>query len=696
MNKLTHSHLSRTAYIYIRQSKPEQVQHNVESQHRQYGLTERARHLGFHDVHVIDEDLGRSATGHVDRHGFEDLLTAVCQGQVGAVFAVDASRLARNGHEWHRLLEFCGIVDTLLVDHDGVYDLTEPNDRLLLGMKGTLSEMETATFRQRSQEAIRQMARRGEYYTRIPEGYVLRGAGRLEKDPDERVRRAIELVFSKFRELGSARQVSMWFRQEQVPVPKRKSPLADAVEFVPATPWRIAGLLKNPAYSGVYAFGRTRRRVVLKGGRKRQVKEKRCRPDQWQVLLQDHHEGYITWPEYLRNQEQLEQNQSALGEAVSGAARPGKGLLAGLVRCGHCGRKMRVRYSGRRCRRSLAVYYFCVAAERETVGKQVCAIFGGVTVERAVVEAVLDALAPARMEAMLEAAAQLATRRTEKQRQVEMELERARYEADRCARQYGQVEPENRQVARTLESRWNEAIERVRALEQQCSELSGGRDSVTAEEQGLLRRLATDLPRLWNHESAPFDLKKRILRTVLKEIVVYVEETRLRVLIHWQGGQHSELSLRKRRPGEHRWTTSVETADLIRQLARRMSDKQIAAQLNRLGIETAKGHTWTRIRVGNFRTIHEIPNYSPGEREARGELTLEEAATRLGVSYSTVQRMIQRRQLPAQQVCPGGPWTVRADDVEAFRMQKGASRPRKSRPSSPHRNQQTLEFPEGT
>src|SRR5512135_375073 len=400
MNKLTHSHLSRIAYIYIRQSKPEQVQHNVESQHRQYGLTERARHLGFHDVHVIDEDLGRSATGHVDRHGFEDLLTAVCQGQVGAVFAVDASRLARNGHEWHRLLEFCGIVDTLLVDHDGVYDLTEPNDRLLLGLKGTMSEMEAAMFRQRSQEAIRQMARRGEYYTRIPEGYVLRGAGRLEKDPDEQVRRVIELVFSKFREFGSARQVSLWFRQEQVAVPKRKSPLAGAVEFIPATPWRITGLLKNPAYAGVYAFGRTRRRVVLKEGRKRLVKEKRCLPDQWQVLLPDHHEGYITWPEYLSNQQQLEQNRSALGEAVSGAARPGKGLLAGLVRCGHCGRKMRVRYGRRRCRDSSVVYYYCVAAERETVAKQRCCIFGGVTVEQAVVEAVLDALAPARMEAM--------------------------------------------------------------------------------------------------------------------------------------------------------------------------------------------------------------------------------------------------------------------------------------------------------
>jgi len=298
------------------------------------------------------------------------------------------------------------------------------------------------------------------------------------------------------------------------------------------------------------------------------------------------------------------------------------------------------------------------------------------------------------MEAMLKAVEQLAARRAERQRQVEMELERARYEADRCARQYSQVEPENRLVARTLETRWNEAMDRVRVLVQQCAQLSDGQEPASVKEQESLRRLALDLPRLWHHPSAPFDLKKRILRTVIKEIVVYVEESRLRVLIHWQGGQHSELALRKRRSGQHRWTTAVETVDLIRQLARQMSDKQIAAQLNRLGIKTAKGHTWTRLRVGNFRTIHEMPNYSQGERETRGELTLEQAADQLGVSYSTVQRMIQRRQVPAQQVCPGGPWILRAEDVEAFRIHNRAKQPRKNRPSSPHPNQKALDFPE--
>jgi DNA invertase Pin-like site-specific DNA recombinase len=247
MTKINQFHLERAAYIYIRQSKPEQVRNNVESRRRQYSLADRARQLGFRDVQRIDEDLARSASGHVDRHGFEALLAAVCRGEVGAVFVVDASRLARNGHEWHRLLEFCGIVDTLIVDHDGVYDPKHPNDRLLLGLKGMMSEMETATFRQRSQEAIRQMARRGEYYTRIPEGYVLRDAKRLEKDPDEQVRRASELVFSKFRELGSARQVSLWLRQEQILVPRRRSPLADPVDFVPATTWRIHRAAQEPS-----------------------------------------------------------------------------------------------------------------------------------------------------------------------------------------------------------------------------------------------------------------------------------------------------------------------------------------------------------------------------------------------------------------------------------------------------------------
>jgi excisionase family DNA binding protein len=692
MSKIQKNHLERAAYIYVRQSTPSQVRNNVQSQRCQYGLDEHARQLGFTNIQVIDDDLGTSGTGHVRRSGFEALLAAICQGQVGAVFASGASRLARNGPEWHHLLEFCAIVDTLIIDQDGVYDPKHPNDRLLLGLKGMMSEMEVTTFRQRSQEAVRQMARRGEYFVRIPEGYVLHGKGRLEKDPDEQVRRSIELVLEKFRALGSARQVSLWLRQEGIRLPKRVSPKGEQVEYVPATPWRVARLVKDPAYAGAYAHGRSRRQVVLEGGRKCQRKERRPRPEQWEVLILDHHAGYITWPEYLENQERLTQNRNALGAVVTGAARGGKGLLAGLVRCGHCGRKMPVRYSGRR--RTTVVYYFCRAAEQEQVGKQVCRLFGGVMVEQAVVEAVLEALSPLRLEAMQQAGELLQTQRTEKQQHLKLELERARYEAERCARQYHTVEPENRLVARTLEKCWNEALERLRRLEEEWSESERAQQLLTAEEHEQLRRLALDLPRLWNHPLAAFDLKKRLLRTVIKEIVVYVEQKTLRVLIHWQGGQHTELEVRKRRPGEHRHVTPLATEEVIRQLARRMSDKQIAAQMNRLGIKTAKGHTWTRLRVGNFRQIHNIPNHSRGEHQARGELTLEEAAARLGVSYSTVQRMIQRGQLPAQQICARGPWIVLAKDVEAFPSQTRGAATTRHGPSAPPAAQQTLPFPE--
>jgi len=692
MNKIQKTHLERAAYIYVRQSTLGQVQHNVQSQRRQYGLVEHARQLGFGDVHVIDDDQGSSATGHVTRRGFEELLDAVCKGQVGAIFALEGARLARNGHEWHRLLEFCGIVDTLIIDHDGVYDPKHVNDRLLLGLKGTMSEMEVTTFRQRSQEAIREMARRGEYYVRIPEGYVRRGTGRLEKDPDEQVRSALELVFEKFYSMGSARQVSLWLRQEGIRLPRRVAPMGEQVEFVPATPWRVARLLKDPAYAGAYAFGRSKIRVVLEEGRKRQRKEKRPRPEQWEVLILNHHEGYLTWPEYLKNRERLAQNRNALGEAVAGAARPGKGILAGLLRCGHCGRKLRVRYSGRRG--TTVVYYYCVAAEQEGVGKQLCCMFGGFAVEQAVVAAVLEALSPLGMEALGEAAERLQLQRTDKLRQVDLELERARYEADRCARQYQTVEPENRLVARTLEKRWDESLERVAALQQERAELARSLRVISAEEREQLSRLAVDLPRLWNHPSAPFDLKKRILRTVIREIVVDVQKRTLRVLIHWQGGQHTELELRRRRSGEHRYALPPEKVTLIRQLAMRMSDKQIAAQLNRLGIKTGKGHTWTRTRVGNFRKIHHIPNHSPAENQTRGELTLDEAASRLGVSYSTVQRLIRRGQLSARQICPQGPWIILLLDLEAFQARTRDAKNARSGASSPSSTQQTLDFTE--
>lgn len=691
MGKIQKGHLGRAAYIYVRQSSWSQVEQNLESQRRQYALVDRAKDLGWHDIRVVDEDLGRSGGGQVDRQGFETLLADVCQGQVGGVFAIEASRLARNGHDWHRLLEFCQIVDTLIVDHDGIYDPKHPNDRLVLGLKGTMSEVELSMFRQRSQEAIRQMARRGEYYTRLAEGYVLGEGGVLEKDPDERVQRAMILLFEKFRELGSARQVFLWFGQEEIKLPRRIGK-AD-IEFVAATPWLITRMLKDPVYAGAYAFGRTTHQVTLDKGRKRIVKKRHASPEDWQVLLQGHHEAFISWSEYQKNLETLMHNRNQLGAAVRGAARDGKGLLAGLVRCGRCGKKMRVHYGSRSTRNSGVVYYQCIVSKRAVNGKQLCSLFGGVTVEQAMVDAVMAALAPTRMAMLTQATERLARARTEKRQQLELEVEHARFEADRRRRQYDEVEPENRLVARNLERRWNEALTTVDRLQEALSQLDPAALVLSAKEKEALHQLAWDLPRLWHHEAAPFDLKKRILRAVIKEIVVYVEATRLRVLVHWQGGQHTELNLQKRKSGQHRWKTTESTAALIEQLARLMPDKQIAAQLNRMGIKSAKGHSWTRARVGNFRKDNAIANYTPGERQARGEVTIEEVAIKLGVSYSTVQRMIRRKQLPGYQVCLGAPWIIRTEDVEALCSGDSHDPERIKAPSSGLSGQQTLAFP---
>ena len=309
---------------------------------------------------------------------------------------------------------------------------------------------------------------------------------------------------------------------------------------------------------------------------------------------------------------------------------------------------------------------------------------------KAVVGAVLASLAPIRMEALVQAAGQLADTRAQKRRQLELELERARFEAGRCQRQYDAAEPENRLVARTLERRWNEALEHAAALEQELSQLDPSPSVLSQQEVDDLHKLASDLPALWRHEGAPFDLKKRIVRAVIKEIVVYVEPAVLRVLVHWLGGHHTELNLRKRKAGEHRWKTTDSTLALIEQLARLMSDRQIAAQLNRMGIKSAKGHGWTRGRVGNFRTDNAIANYTPGERQARGELTIEEVASRLEVSYSTIQRMIKQHHLSARRVCPGAPWIIRAEDADTLRR-CARSRPLKV-PSPNTQDQQAFDF----
>jgi DNA invertase Pin-like site-specific DNA recombinase len=348
MSKITTEHLARSAYVYIRQSTAGQLTYNHESRRRQYGLADRARQLGWTVVEVIDDDLGRSGGG-IARPGFERLLAAICEARVGAVLAIEASRLARNGRDWHTLIEFCGLVGTLIVDEDGTYDPRHPNDRLLLGMKGTMSELELSLFRQRSQEALKQKASRGALILGVAAGYVKVGRDRIEKNPDQRVREALQLVFAKFAEFQSARQVHIWLRDEAIALPV-KSRDGEARGIV----WRLPAynivhnILTNPIYAGAYAFGRTTSKVSVEQGRKR-VRRGVHRPmAEWDVLIKDHHAGYIAWEEFERNQSVIANNATGKGSAAArGAVRRGELLLPGLLRCGHCGRKLHVSYSGK-------------------------------------------------------------------------------------------------------------------------------------------------------------------------------------------------------------------------------------------------------------------------------------------------------------------------------------------------------------
>jgi excisionase family DNA binding protein len=682
MSKITVEHLVRDAIIYVRQSTAIQVAQNLESQRRQYGLAERARQLGWSDVEVIDDDLGRSGAG-ARRPGFEKLLAAICEGRVGAVLSLEASRLARNGRDWHTLLEFCGLVGTLIVDEDGVYDPASPNDRLLLGMKGTMSEMELSVFRQRSIEAIKQKARRGELFLTVAVGYVKAGGDRIEKDADRRVQQAITLVFRKFAELQTIRQVLVWCRQETILLPAlAEGATGERIIWrLPVYP-TVHHMLTNPVYAGAYAFGRRTARVTIENGRKRVVRSMQRDWRSWEVLLRDHHEGYISWTEFERNQQLIADNSN--GRFMSrGAVRRGEALLPGLLRCRRCGRKLRVRY-GQTYR------YECVGAFNQLAAAR-CITFGGMRVDRVLAREVLDRLQPLGVEAALAAIEARSQQRSEKKAQLELALQQARYEAARAQRQYNAADPENRLVAGELERRWNERLVALRDLELELDRLDAESEPpLTESDRERLMALGADLARAWESHGTTPETRKKIVRTVISEIIVDVVGDTLELIIHWQGGDHTRLSIKRNRAGQTRWTTETEVVDLVRALARQMPDQTIAAVLNRSGKSTGHGNSWTRGRICSLRHQYDIAIYRDGERAERGEATLDEAAAALAVSTSTIRRLIADGALPANQYCKGAPWIIRQADLDRGDVRRQADARRSRRPPPDERQQNLL------
>ncbi len=659
MNKLTADHLARRACVYIRQSTPEQVRHNLESKRRQYGLVDRARVLGWQEIDVIDDDLGISGSG-VRRPGFERLLAAVCDGQVGAVFSIEASRLARTNREWHTLLEFCSIVGVLLIDAEAVYDPRLTNDRLLLGMKGTISEMEVASFRERAQAAILQKAHRGALVRRVPIGYIKGTEDRIEKDPDARIRAAIDLIFSKFAELGSVRQVFFWLDRQKIQLPIAKGP-EETQEIVwrPARYHAVLSVLKNPAYAGAYAYGRSKTVIGLEGGQKRVRRQVQRRREDGKVLIRDHHEGYIDWEVYQSNQAMIAQNDNAKGSAVRGAIKQGEALLAGLLRCGHCGAKLLAQYP-----RPGVIRYQC-SGYLLNRDRACCVMFGGLRADRMVSDQLMQSLAPLGMQAAIEAIESLENVSDGRIQQKALALEHAHYEVTRARRQYDAVDPSNRLVAAELERRWNQALITEAQIEAELVTLREQReDPITAECKRELLSFARDLPKLWDDSRSLPEHKKRLLRIALKEIIATSEDTTIRLVVHWQGGDHTQIEFPKIRSGRHRYVTDEDLVDLVRMLARVEPDARIASILNRNQRRTAHQQTWTAKRVCSLRNNHAIPVYREGERQARSEMSVSEAAIVLGVTPTTVLRLIRLKQLPATQACVGAPWILHREDVE--------------------------------
>jgi len=659
--KIKPGHLSRKAVLYVRQSSPSQVHRNAESRRLQYGMRKRLGSLGWRQVEVVDEDQGKSAAGASERSGFERMVAEVCLGKVGAVGAREVSRFARNSRDWQQLVEVCRMVDTLLVDHETVYDTRLGNDRLLLGLKGSLNEYELDILRLRSVEARRQKARRGELIIAAPVGYVKTADGRLEKDPDRRVQEAIELVFQKALELGAARQALLWFIEHGIDLPARRQGICG-----PETIWRrptypmVARILDNPVYAGTYVYGRTESVVEFRDGRAR--KRSRRKPaEEWLSLLPGRHEGYIGREEFDRIREMVTRNAQAFRNATPGAPKKGTALLAGLLRCRRCGRKLRVNYTGR----THGVGRYCCDRGHLDQGEPKCISLGATDADEAVAREALRVIEPGTVEAAVEAAREAGRKQDEVVGALRLELEEARYESDRARRQYDAADPENRLVADELERRWEGALERVSELEGRIGEEERRREGMTPPPADVFKGLARDLDAVWNDPGTDVRLKKRIVRAVIEEVVADTDAAagEVKLVVHWKGGVHTELRVRRRRRGRTRLATPLETVGAVRALALVCSDERIAGWLNRNGLKTGRGNRWTRERVASLRSKRDIRCCSAERRVREGWMTLTEAADHLGLCQKTLRDAIERGEVPAQHPLPDGPWILKREDL---------------------------------
>ena len=671
-SKITANHLSRQAIVYLRQSSPSQVEHNRKSTQRQYALATRARELGWSEdrITVIDEDLGLSGSGVVARSGFARLTAEVALAHVGLVLGLEVSRLARNNADWHRLIDLAGLTDTLIGDADGIYHPALFNDRLLLGLKGTMSEAELHVLRARLNGGIRNKAARGELRRGLPVGFVWGdGDGEVRFHPDEAVVTAIRTVFARFAETGSARRVWLWFRDQGLQLPLQMHAHAE-IRWVEASYHAIHQVLVNPVYAGAYAYGKTRTELTLDTAGVRRKRIRQLPRDQWQVLIKEHHPGYIDWQTHEANRQRIAKNTRPIPHKggphkVGGAVREGSALLQGLASCGHCGRRLRTHYTGR----TSSPGYHC-SGEHLVEGRgSYCLSIGGVQIDEAVARTFIAALEPAKIAATLAAAEQLEADREATLKHWRLGVERAHYAASLAERRYAAVDPDNRLVARGLERAWEESLAALETAKAELQRRETERPRVlSSEERSRIGTLGPDLAIVWNSSTTTPRDRKELLGTLIEEVIIKVERDKsaAHLTLRWKGGALTEIDLDLPVKRQATVRTDEDTVALVRRLAVHYPDTVIAGILNRQGRRTAKGHRFEGNRVGNLRRHWDIPCFVPNTDVAQrdGELlTIKAAATALGVATSTIHRLLNDGIIAGEQITPGAPWRIRLTDA---------------------------------
>jgi DNA invertase Pin-like site-specific DNA recombinase len=676
-DKITSRHLDLLGELYVRQSSNEQLRDNRESTERQYALTDRLKMLGWteENIVVIDDDLGRSGSGSEHREGFQRMLSDITAERVGIVIGLEMSRLARNSKDWHDLFEVCAIFGTLIADEDGVYDPQIPNDRLILGMKGIISEMELHTMRIRLERGRMNKAQRGEMFHSAPVGYVMNVHGVVEKDPDERAQSAVQLIFDKFDELGSCHAVFHYFVREHIELPLH--------DYYGKILWRLPGkttldgILRHPLYAGAYGYGR---RKSYKNKRHPDKRTKKHLPlEQWKVLIPDKYPAYITWDQFLQNQRKLRQNCSRKNQG--GPPREGSALLAGILFCGHCGRRLQPHYqtkSGRpgyHCSRHLTM-----AVPHACQGVIQCDVIDDLVSRR-----VVEALQPAALELSLKVVEDESLRRKEFAKRQRQQLEHARYQAQLAERRYHAVDPDNRLVARTLEKQWEDSLSALqRAEEEHEGQMKDKPVSLSESERTQLMAMSADITGLWQASATTNKDRKQVVRCVIDKVIAAVQGTTefVDVTIHWAGGFTSQHQITRRVSKYtqlHDYDVWAQRLIDLRRQGKR--SPEIAEILNREGYRMARQQrefTATMVQQLISQPRFRDPLHNP--QLAPHEWRLEDLAKALGMPPKKLRHWVFKRWVQAIQRPFAGTWVIRADDNELERLRELLHRPAQNRP----------------